>query len=63
MKRKLLTLMFGVLVATLLMGCSKKEDGEFLIGIGQFAEHGSLDNCREGFIAGLEEAGYKEGEI
>ncbi|NLL01203.1 MAG: ABC transporter substrate-binding protein [Clostridiales bacterium] len=63
MKRRIITtLMFGVLVATLLMGCSKKEDGEFLIGIGQFAEHGSLDNCREGFIAGLEEAGYKEGE-
>ena len=31
------------------------------IGIGQFAEHGSLDNCREGFIQGLAEAGIEEG--
>ncbi|MBP3647158.1 MAG: ABC transporter substrate-binding protein [Clostridia bacterium] len=32
------------------------------IGIAQFAEHPSLDNCREGFIAGLAEAGYVEGD-
>ena len=31
------------------------------VAIGQFAEHGSLDNCREGFIKGLAEGGYKEG--
>ena len=33
----------------------------YTIGIGQFAEHGSLDNCRTGFLQGLEEAGLKEG--
>lgn len=32
------------------------------IGINQFAVHGSLDNCREGFIAGLAEEGFVEGE-
>lgn len=32
------------------------------IGIAQFAEHPSLDNCREGFIMGLVEAGYVEGD-
>ena len=32
------------------------------IGISQFAEHGSLDNCREGFLEGLKEAGYEEGK-
>ena len=37
-------------------------DGEFSIGIGQFAEHGSLDNCHEGFLLGLAEAGIVEGE-
>lgn len=37
-------------------------EGEFSIGISQFAEHGSLDNCREGFLAGLAEAGIVEGE-
>ena len=28
---------------------NKEADGSYTIGIGQFAEHGSLDNCREGF--------------
>lgn len=33
-------------------------EGEtYKIGIAQFAPHGSLDNCREGFKQGLEEAG------
>lgn len=32
------------------------------IGIGQFAVHASLDNCKEGFLAGLKEAGYVEGD-
>jgi putative ABC transport system substrate-binding protein len=35
---------------------------QVIIGIGQFAEHGSLDNCREGFLAGLAEEGFIEGE-
>ncbi len=34
----------------------------YTVGISQFAEHGSLDNCREGFLAGLAEAGIVEGE-
>lgn len=33
-----------------------------VIGINQLAQHGSLDNCREGFIEGLKEAGLVEGE-
>lgn len=39
-------------------------DGQpsYTIGIGQFAEHGSLDNCREGFLAGLAEEGIEEGK-
>ena len=32
------------------------------IGLALFAEHASLDNCRDGFIAGLAEKGYVEGE-
>ena len=36
-------------------------DGKtYTIGISQFAEHGSLDNCREGFLAGLAEEGIVE---
>ena len=39
------------------------EDGKdmYLIGISQYGEHASLDNCRIGFLQGLEEAGLKEG--
>ena len=49
-------------------GGSKSEDtasdGEktYTIGISQFAEHGSLDNCREGFLEGLKEEGIEEGK-
>lgn len=35
---------------------------EYTIGIEQFAEHGSLDNCREGFLEGLKEEGFEEGK-
>ena len=34
----------------------------FTVGIGQFAEHGSLDNCRTGFIEGLASEGIVEGQ-
>ena len=37
-------------------------ESEYTIGIAQFAEHGSLDNCRIGVIEGLKEAGFVEGE-
>lgn len=37
-------------------------EGSYTIGIGQFAEHGSLANCREGFLAGLAEEGIQEGK-
>lgn len=32
------------------------------IGISQIVEHPALDNCRDGFVAGMEEAGYVIGE-
>ena len=34
----------------------------YKIGVGQFAQHGSLDNCYEGFMQGLAQAGIVEGE-
>lgn len=63
-KRMLSMLVTGAMVMTMLVGCgeSKKGDASYTIGISQFAEHGSLDNCREGFIEGLAEAGFVEGE-
>ncbi|MDO4284301.1 MAG: ABC transporter substrate-binding protein [Eubacteriales bacterium] len=36
-------------------------DVSYTIGINQFAEHGSLDNCREGFLEGLRQEGIEEG--
>ena len=33
----------------------------YRIGISQYGEHPSLDNCRTGLLQGLEEAGLKEG--
>ncbi len=38
------------------------EDKMVTVGIAQFAPHGSLDNCVEGFKLGMAEAGYVEGE-
>ena len=41
---------------------SSAAESDYTIGISQFAEHGSLDNCREGFLKGLEDEGIKEGD-
>ncbi|QHQ59431.1 ABC transporter substrate-binding protein [Anaerocolumna sedimenticola] len=62
MKKKISVFIVLTLVISLLAGCSGKKDGQVTIGIGQFAEHASLDNCKDGFLAGLAEEGYKEGE-
>lgn len=44
-------------------GSAQTTDGQsYTIGIGQFAAHGSLDNCREGFLQGLAEEGIVEGQ-
>lgn len=37
-------------------------EGAYVVGIGQFAEHGSLDNCRIGFLNGLAQEGIIEGQ-
>lgn len=62
MRRKLLALgLIGVLAGTMLTGCGGSDKKESVtIGIQQFAEHGSLDNCKEGFLEGLKEAGYED---
>ncbi|MDD3265337.1 MAG: ABC transporter substrate-binding protein, partial [Dehalococcoidales bacterium] len=52
-----------VLISALIVsGCNSGSDDEYTIGLGQFGPHGSLDNCREGFLAGLAEEGIVEGE-
>lgn len=68
-KKFLCAALSSALVIASLAGCGSSTDGAssaasgadaYTIGISQFAEHGSLDNCREGFIAGLKEAGISE---
>lgn len=74
MKKKVLaTVLAMVMTAAMAAGCGSTKDAQssapagsseaqYTIGINQFAEHGSLDNCREGFLAGLAEEGIVEGE-
>ncbi len=70
MKKFMAMTMAMVMAAAALTGCgggaAQEENdaasGEIpVIGISQYGQHGSLDNCREGFLLGLEEAGLVEG--
>ena len=68
-KRTIAVLLTMAMAGAMMAGCgsksdSKTADGEksYTIGISQFAEHGSLDNCREGFLEGLKEEGIEEGK-
>lgn len=68
MKKKMAAMVLSaVMVMGLAAGCGNEKEeksGEntYTIGISQFAEHGSLDNCRKGFIEGLKEEGIEEGK-
>ena len=65
-KRTVAVILSMAMAVTMAAGCGAKTEsiGEksYTIGISQFAEHGSLDNCREGFIEGLKEEGIEEGK-
>ncbi len=58
--KKFLSVVLAVLMVLTFASCGGNKKAA-LIGILQYGEHASLDNCREGFIAGLNEAGLKEG--
>lgn len=72
MRKKFLSAVGVVCTAALLFtGCgakqisetgAEKNDKVYKIGVTQYADHPSLDNCREGFIQGLANEGFKEGE-
>lgn len=77
MKKKTVSILLAVVMAMAVTACGStgnagaeeasttaetSAEGSFTVGISQFAEHGSLDNCREGFLAGLAEEGIVEGE-
>lgn len=75
MKKSVSILLSAALALTCLTGCGSAGSdtpagssaevslakGSYTIGISQFAEHASLDNCREGFLKGLESEGIVEG--
>ena len=67
MKKFMAMTMAMVLAMGTLAGCggggsSDTASGDIpVIGISQYGQHASLDNCREGFLLGLEEAGLVEG--
>lgn len=69
LKKAMVAISLAVVAAISLASCTQttndlQNDGKkvYKIGITQFADHPSLDNCREGFIQGLANSGYKEGE-
>lgn len=62
--KKLLALVVVLLTVsnTLKLQVSVQAEEELRIGVLQFVEHDSLDQTYKGFVDGLAEAGYKEGE-
>lgn len=60
MKKIFSFIITAALLMTSLIACSSSDIP--IIGISQYGEHSSLDNCREGFLMGLEESGLVEGE-
>lgn len=55
--------MISILIAAMLIfACAASALAVPVIGINQYGEHASLDNCREGFLQGLADAGLVEGE-
>ena len=64
-KKRLAVLMSGIMMLGTLTGCGTQEEAGnevYKVGITQIADHPSLDNCRNGFIQGMEEFGFVEGE-
>ena len=59
--------LIGALSFTFFSGCANKEQATTndeipTVGIIQYVEHKSLDATREGFLEGMQEAGYEEGK-
>ncbi|MBS5987868.1 ABC transporter substrate-binding protein [Clostridium sp.] len=66
-KKKIALLLCDLLGASLLVGCggeteNEKETVKKKVGIIQLIQHDALDQANKGFIDGLAEKGYKDGE-
>ena len=64
LKKRILSVLIVVLTLSLSAGLASARDAEsrFSVGVLQLVEHASLDAAYEGFIAGLADAGFVEGE-
>lgn len=60
--KKLLSVILSLVLICACTAALAEEKPSVTVGIAQFAVHGSLDNCREGFLQGLAAGGYIEGE-
>ncbi|MGI6493097.1 MAG: ABC transporter substrate-binding protein [Pelotomaculum sp.] len=60
MKKTIATIVVIFAILITLAGCGESSKKTPVIGISQYGEHASLDNCREGFIQGLKDAGLVE---
>lgn len=66
--KKKAALAFSLVMALNLLGCNSEpassqepQTPHYKIALTQYAPHPSLDNCREGILLGLEEAGFVDG--
>ncbi|MBP3544660.1 MAG: ABC transporter substrate-binding protein, partial [Lachnospiraceae bacterium] len=63
MKRKLLAVMAAtVMLMSALTGCAAGGNDTIKVGVIQLAEHVALDASYQGFVDGLAEAGYVDGQ-
>ena len=65
--KKLLVILLSLMMVVSMTACGGSESAEtsddvIKIGVMQFGEFTALQNCYDGFVQGLEEAGYKDGE-
>ena len=62
--KKVLALVMALVMMLAVTGCSEStaDDGVVTVGVIQFMQHASLDEAYQGFVDGLAEAGYVEGE-
>lgn len=63
MKKRILAVMTAAVMAmSMLAGCGAGGSKTVNIGVIQLTEHPALDSAYQGFVDGLAEAGYKDGE-
>ena len=61
--KKIVAVMMALVMILAVAGCSESgSDDTVKIGVIQFMQHASLDEAYQGFVDGLAEAGYVEGE-